>query len=115
MPEVRAVAKHIRMSPTKVRHVIDAVRGKPVEEALAILKFTPNRAAEAITKVVKSAAANALDRFDLDTDELRITRCFVDVGPTMKRIQPRAMGRAYRILKRTSHITVVVSNEAEAR
>ncbi len=111
MPETRAVAKYIRMSPTKVRHVIDAVRGKAVPEALAILRFTPNRAAEAISKVVKSAAANASDRYDLDPEELTITRCFVDPGPTIKRIQPRAMGRAFRILKRTSHITVIVSNE----
>lgn len=113
MPESRAVAKYVRMSPTKVRHVMDAVRGKNVEEALAILKFTPNRAAQAISKVVKSAAANALDRHDLDPEELTITRCHVDPGPTLKRIQPRAMGRAYRILKRTSHITVVVSDEPQ--
>jgi|YelNatPaOPRAMG01_1025707.scaffolds.fasta_scaffold261800_2 large subunit ribosomal protein L22 len=110
--EARAVARYIRISPTKARHVIDQVRGKPVTEAMALLKFLPHRAAPIIGKVLQSAAANAQDKYDLDPEELKVARCFVDPGPTMKRIQPRAMGRAYPILKRTSHITVVVA-EAE--
>lgn len=106
--EARAVARFVRISPTKARLVIDVVRGKPVTEAMQLLRFLPNRAAGIIRKVVQSAAANAQDRFDLSPDELKIVRCYVDQGPTMKRFRPRAMGRAYPILKRTSHITVVV-------
>jgi len=109
--EARAVAKHIRMTPTKVRRVMALIRGKDVPVAMDILKFTPNRASEALSKVLKSAAANYMDRFGADPEELRITQCYVDPGPTLKRIQPRAMGRAYRILKRTSHITIVVGEK----
>ena len=112
--EARAVAKYIRMTPTKVRRVMALIRGKDVPVAMDILKFTPNRASEALSKVVKSAAANHMDRFGTDPTELTIVQCFVDPGPTLKRIHPRAMGRAYRILKRTSHITVVVAEKAAA-
>jgi large subunit ribosomal protein L22 len=106
--ETRAVAKNVRIAPRKVRRVVDLVRGKYVEDALRTLQFLPNRAAKQVHKVVKSAAANAENNFAMDTETLKITTCYVDVGPTMKRMQPRAMGRAYRILKRSSHITVVV-------
>jgi large subunit ribosomal protein L22 len=107
--ETRAVAKYIRIAPRKVRRVVDLVRGKYVDEALAILKFLPNRAAKQVSKVVASAAANAENNFSMDREGLKVSAAMVDQGPTMKRIRPRAMGRAYRILKRTSHITVVVS------
>jgi large subunit ribosomal protein L22 len=106
--ETRAVAKYVRIAPRKVRRVVDLVRGQYVDEALKALQFMPNRAAKHVQKVVKSAAANAENNFAMDMDTLKITTAYVDVGPTMKRVQPRAMGRAYRILKRSSHITVVV-------
>jgi large subunit ribosomal protein L22 len=106
--EAQATAKYVRMTPRKVRFVMDTIRGKYADEALALLKFTSNHAAADIAKVLRSAMANAENNFGLDPDSLRIARCWVDVGPTLKRVQPRAQGRAYRILKRTSHITVVV-------
>ena len=106
--ETRAVAKYVRIAPRKVRRVVDLVRGQYVDEALKALQFLPNRAAKHVQKVVKSAAANAENNFAMDMETLKITTAYVDVGPTMKRVQPRAMGRAYRILKRSSHITVVV-------
>jgi large subunit ribosomal protein L22 len=108
--EATATAKFVRMSPRKVRFVLDTVRGKYAPEALAQLQFTPNFAAGEIAKVIKSACANAQNNFDMDPDALKIVRCYVDGGPVLKRVQPRAQGRAYRILKRTSHITVVVED-----
>jgi large subunit ribosomal protein L22 len=111
--EATATARFVRMAPRKVRFVLDTIRGKYAEEALDILKFTPNHAAGEISKVLRSAIANADNNFDMDLTHLKVTRCYVDGGPTMKRVQPRAQGRAYRILKRTSHITVVVA-EGEA-
>jgi large subunit ribosomal protein L22 len=92
-----------------VRRVVDLVRGQYVEDALKTLQFLPHRAARHVRKVVESAAANAENNFAMDKELLKISTAFVDAGPTMKRIKPRAMGRAYRILKRSSHITVVVS------
>ena len=106
--ETQAVAKYVRIAPRKVRRVVDLVRGQYVDEALRTLQFLPNRAARHVGKVIQSAAANAENNFAMDMENLKITTAFVDQGPTMKRIQPRAMGRAYRILKRSSHITVVV-------
>ena len=111
--EAKATACFVRMSPRKVRFVLDTVRGKYAQEALDQLKFTPNHAAAEIAKVVNSACANAINNFEMSPDYLKIIRCYVDVGPTMKRVKPRAQGRAYRILKRTSHITVIVA-EGEA-
>jgi large subunit ribosomal protein L22 len=111
--EARATARFVRMPPRKVRFVMDSIRGKYAQEALDLLKYTPNHAAAEIAKVINSAIANAGNNHNMDTDWLRVTECFVDAGPTMKRVQPRAQGRAYRILKRTSHITVVVT-EGEA-
>lgn len=107
--ESRAVAKHIRISPRKARQVVDLVRGKSVGEALNILRFMPNKAATPIYKVVESAAANAENNFDMNRDDLYVSKIFVDEGPTMKRIRPRARGMADRIRKRTSHITVVLA------
>ena len=111
--EARAVAKYIRMSPTKVRQVADLIRGKSIREALAILRYTPKGSGMPISKVVKSAVANAEHNYELDTDKLYITQIMIDQGPTLKRFKPRAMGRADRIRKRTSHITVVVSERKE--
>lgn len=111
--EAKAVAKYIRISPRKVRQVVDLIRGKKIGEAIAILKFTPNRGADAVEKVVKSAVANAEHNLELDRDALYIAEVFVDQGPTLKRFKPRAMGRADLIRKRTSHITVVVREKKE--
>ncbi|MFZ5897675.1 MAG: 50S ribosomal protein L22 [Bacillota bacterium] len=111
--EARAVAKYIRLSPRKVREVVDLVRGKKVDEALSILKFVPNRGAQAVAKVIKSAAANAENNLEMDRGDLRIVKAVVDQGPTLKRMQPRAYGRANIRRVRTSHITVVVSDGKE--
>jgi len=111
--EAKAVAKYIRISPRKVRQVVDLIRGKKIGEAIAILKFTPIRAADAVEKVVKSAAANAEHNLEMDRDALYIAEAYVDQGPTLKRFKPRAMGRADLIRKRTSHITVVVREKKE--
>jgi len=96
------------MSPRKVRRVVDMVRGKSVDEALTILKYVPQIAAEPVSKVIASAAANAENNLDLTRDDLYVAQAFVDAGPTLKRVLPRMRGMADRILKRTSHITVVV-------
>ncbi len=112
--EVKASTRHVRISPRKVRIVIDLVRGKSVSEALTLLKFIPKRASEPIAKVIKSAAANAEHNFNLNKDNLVIAQAFVDQGPTMKRFHPRQRGQAFPILKRTSHITVTVK-EKEAK
>ena len=112
--KVRAHAKHIRQSPYKVRRVLDLVRGLPVEEARHVLAFTDRRAADPVRKVLNSAVANAEHNFALDSDELIVTEAFADEGPTLKRWRPRARGRATRIRKRTSHITIVVTEEGEA-
>ncbi|MDD2444318.1 MAG: 50S ribosomal protein L22, partial [Desulfotomaculaceae bacterium] len=89
--EVKAVSRYIRLSPRKVRQVVDLIRGKKIDEALAILKYTPKRASEVVTKVVKSAAANAENNLQMSKDELFVTACYVDQGPTYKRYRPRAM------------------------
>jgi large subunit ribosomal protein L22 len=103
-----AVAKHVRMSPMKVRRVVDLVRGLDVSEALDVLRFAPQAASEPVYKLVASAAANAENTDNLRIDDLFISKAFVDEGMTMRRIRPRAKGSASRILKRASHITVVV-------
>lgn len=109
-----AIARHVRMSPTKVRRVVDIVRGLDVNEALDILKFAPQAASEPVYKAVASAAANAEQTENLRADNLYISQVFVDEGMTMRRIRPRAKGSASRILKRSSHITVIVEPQ-EAR
>jgi large subunit ribosomal protein L22 len=103
-----AQARYVRMTPMKCRRVIDLVRGLPVDDALDILRFDVHAASEPIYKVVASAVANAENNKDLDRRDLVISQAYVDEGPTLKRFRPRAQGRAYRIRKRTSHITVVV-------
>ncbi|MEE2032176.1 50S ribosomal protein L22 [Rhodococcus chondri] len=111
-PSARAVARHVRVTPMKARRVVDIVRGKSVEEALAILKFAPQSAAEPVAKVIASAAANAQNNLNLDPSTLVVATAYVDEGTTLKRFQPRAQGRAFRIRKRSSHITVVVESVA---
>ena len=105
----RATAKFVRVTPMKARRVIDLVRGKNVDEALDILRFAPQAASEPVYKVLARAIANAENNVGLDRRTLVISEAFADEGPTLKRFQPRAQGRAFRIRKRTSHITVVVS------
>ena len=107
-PGSYAIARHVRMSPTKVRRVVDVVRGMDVEEALAVLKFAPQAASETVYKVLESAIANAETTEGLNRADLVVSVAMVDEGPTMKRWRPRAQGRATRINKRTSHITLVV-------
>jgi ribosomal protein L22 len=109
---VRAQAKYVRSSPRKARLVIDHIRGKSVEEARAILGHTPRAAAEPVLKVLESAVANAEHNHELLPEELRVFQAFVDEGPTIKRFRPRALGRATRIRKRTSHITINLTNKA---
>lgn len=106
--EARAVAKFVRMSPRKIRLVIAAIKGKRVSEALDMLRFIPNHAAAPLAKVIASAAANAQESWGAGPDELKVANVIADGGPTLKRIRARAQGRAYRILKRTSHITAVL-------
>jgi large subunit ribosomal protein L22 len=106
--ETVARAKYIRISPQKVRLVADLIRGKKVEDALNLLMFTPKSSAPVIAKVLKSALANAGQREGVDVDTLVVKRITVDEGPTMKRFRARAMGRGTRILKRMSHITIIV-------
>lgn len=110
--EVRAVQRNNRMSAQKVRLVLEVVRGKNAREALAILKFLPQRAARSVAATVRSAVANAENNFNMDPDELIITRCAADEGRTLKRWRPRARGRVNQILKRSSHITVVVAEKS---
>jgi large subunit ribosomal protein L22 len=118
MVESIARVRHIRVTPMKARRVVDLIRGKQAQEALAILKFAPQGASEPVYKLVASAIANARVKADatntyLDEQDLYITRAFVDEGTTLKRFQPRAQGRAFRINKRTSHITVVLGTPEE--
>ncbi|MFP7364863.1 50S ribosomal protein L22 [Corynebacterium callunae] len=108
-----ATARFVRVTPMKARRVIDLVRGKTVAEALSILKYAPQAASEPVAKVVASAAANAENNFGLDPRTLVISEAYANEGPTMKRFQPRAQGRAFQIRKRSSHITVVVESQKE--
>ncbi|MEZ0117994.1 50S ribosomal protein L22 [Heyndrickxia coagulans] len=111
--QAKAVAKTVRIAPRKARLVIDLIRGKQVGEALSILKFTPKAASPVIEKVLNSAIANAEHNYDMDANDLVVEMAYVDEGPTLKRFRPRAMGRASQINKRTSHITIVVSDQKE--
>jgi large subunit ribosomal protein L22 len=110
LPGARAVARHVRISPTKARRVVDLVRGLPAQEALTVLKFAPQAASETVYKVLASAVANAENNERLDPDSLLVRAAYVDEGPTLKRFRPRAQGRAYRIRKRTCHITIEVES-----
>lgn len=107
----RATAKFVRISPFKVRVVLDIIKGKPVNEAIAILKNTPKAASEILVKLVNSAAANGENNQNLSRNDLFVAECFANEGPTLKRISPRAHGRAFRINKRTSHITVILDTQ----
>ena len=116
--EAKAQARFVRVTPMKARRVVNLIRGKQAQEAVAVLKFAPQAAAEPVRKVVESAIANARVKADraserFDENTLMISEVFVDEGPTLKRFRPRAQGRAGRILKRTSHITVVVAPAKE--
>ena len=109
--EAKATLHYARISPRKVKIVLDLIRKKPVAEAAAILKHTPKSATEPIYKLVRSAAANAENNFGMDPEKLYVSECYVCPGPTLKRMMPRAKGSGDRILKRTSHITVVVKEK----
>ena len=106
--EARAELRQVRISPRKVGVVLDLIRNQPADKAMAILKFTPKAATEPVSKVLKSAMANAENNFNMDVTRLYVSEAHVAPGPILKRIQPRAQGRAYRINKRTSHITLVL-------
>jgi large subunit ribosomal protein L22 len=110
LPGARAIARYVRISPTKARRVVNLVRGLPAKEALTVLQFAPQAASEPVYKVLASAIANAENNERLDPDSLLVSEAYVDEGPTLKRFRPRAQGRAYRIRKRTCHITVVVES-----
>ena len=109
--EVNATAKYIRIAPRKLRIVMNLIRGKKVSEAFAILKFTPKVGSEVVEKVLHSAVANAEHNNDMNVDNLYVSTCFVDQGPTLKRIHPRSRGQAFKILKHSSHVTVCVSEK----
>jgi large subunit ribosomal protein L22 len=111
--ETRATAKYVRVSASKVRQLTQMIVGRPVPEAVTMLRFAEKGAAEPLLKVLNSAAANAENNDGFDPDELVVARAWADEGPTMRRFRPRAQGRAFRIRKRTSHITVVVSPAQE--
>ena len=107
--DVKAVAKTVRVAPRKARLVLDEIRGLDVDHAAAVLRYTPNSSAKVIAKVLDSAVANATNNHQLDEEKLYVSACYADEGVTMKRFRPRAKGSASPIMKRTSHITVVVS------
>ena len=111
--EVRAVVKNTGVSPRKVRPLVDMIRGKKVEEALTILRFTPTPTARVVAKVVKSAAANAENNFEMSPSDLKIVKIFADGARSLKRYRPRARGQASAILKRSSHITVIVAEQGD--
>ncbi len=110
--EVKAVLKHVRISPQKVRKLIGVIKGKPVEAGLGILKFMPQKGASIVEKVIRSAVANADQNPDIDIDSLVIRNITADRGPMLKRFRARARGRGTRILKRTAHITVILSGDS---
>jgi large subunit ribosomal protein L22 len=107
--EVKAVARHVRISPQKVRMLADAIKGKPVDKAMSMLRFMPQKAAGIVEKVLRSAVANADQKADIDIDSLIVGNLLVDCGPTLKRFRARARGRGTRIVKRSSHVTVVLT------
>ncbi len=109
--EAKAHLRYVRIAPRKVKIVLDLIRGKDTDMAMAILKHTPKAASEHLQKLLKSAIANAENNHSMDKDNLYVAECFVCPGPILKRIRPRAQGRAFRVLKRTSHITIVVKEK----
>ena len=106
--EARAIVRNVRMTPRKIKLICDLIRGKDVQPAYAILMQTPKAASEPVLKLLKSAAANAENNHQMDPEKLYVSACYANPGPIIKRFMPRAQGRAYRINKRTSHVTVVV-------
>src|SRR5918998_4445461 len=114
LPRAFARARYVRATPMKVRRVIELIKGRSAADALAVLQFAPQAASEPVAKVLASAMANAENNMSLDPDTLWVAVAYVDEGPTLKRIRPRAQGRAYRIRKRTSHITVEVESRPKA-
>ncbi|MGH3305419.1 MAG: 50S ribosomal protein L22 [Streptosporangiaceae bacterium] len=108
--EAKAKARYVRVTPRKARRVVDLIRGMPADQAQATLAFAPQSASDPVGKVLASAIANAGQQSHVDPGSLVVSRAWVDEGPTLKRFRPRAQGRGYRILKRTSHITVIVSD-----
>ena len=110
--EVKAVTRYMRISPRKVRTIVDSIKGKPVEVALDILQFMPQKSAAIVAKTIRSATANAEQNTNIDVDSLIVQNVQADQGPTLKRFRARARGRGTRILKRTSHITVILSEES---
>lgn len=111
MQQAKATARTVRIAPRKARLVVDLIRGKKIGEAVAILRLTPKAASPVVEKLLKSAVANAEHNYEMDVENLVVSEVYVDEGPTMKRFRPRAQGRASAINKRTSHITVVVSEQ----
>ena len=109
--EARAYLKYARIAPRKVQIVLDLIRNKPADQAMAILRHTPKAACEPLEKLLKSAVANAENNFNMDRNSLYVSQCYVTPGPILKRIRPSAHGRAFRVLKRTSHITIVVKEK----
>jgi large subunit ribosomal protein L22 len=109
--EVKAIARFVRVSPQKVRLVMAQIRGERVEDALGLLSFAPQKGAKILKKLVDSAVANVQENTDMDVDNLYVARIFADEGPTQKRWRPRALGRATKILKRTSHLTVILDEK----
>ena len=113
LPVAYARARFVRDSPMKVRRVIELIKGRSATDALAVLRFAPQAASETVAKVLASAVANAENNLDLDPDTLWVKNAYADEGPTLKRIRPRAQGRAYRIRKRTSHITIELESRPD--
>ncbi len=111
--QAKAITRYVRISPQKVRLVIDLVRGKPVGRALSILQYLPHKAAREVARTIKSAAANAENNFDMEPSDLMIKTIYADEGPSLKRFMPRARGMANRIKRRTTHITVIVDDGQE--
>ena len=111
--EARATLKYARISPRKVKIVLDLIRNQDADKAMAILRFTPRAACEYLEKLLKSAIANAENNHNMDVSKLYVAECFVGPGPTLKRIRPKDHGRAHRILKRTSHITLVLREKED--
>ena len=111
--EARAILKYARISPRKVKIVLDLIRNQDADKAMAILRFTPKAACEYLEKLLKSAIANAENNHNMDVSKLYVAECYVGPGPTLKRIRPKDHGRAHRILKRTSHITLVLREKED--
>ena len=109
--EAKAYLRYVRISPRKVQIVCDLIRGKDINTAMALLMQTPKAASEPLVKLLKSAVANAENNFNMDKNNLYVAECYVCPGPTLKRIRPRAQGRAFRVLKRTSHVTMVLKEK----